>query len=123
MFENQDVYVTPYYPKSAIEKCEEWESKGKKCFPKLVPKLNEADCGNCQDMGYVLMSFARAGPFKHPVSTSSPWALMWFDGPGAGAGWYVVRTQSFVCPNCAGRPHDDLELEDEEKAQEPWWKD
>jgi len=124
MFENFDTYVSPFLPESAKEKISEWQAKGKLVFQKVVPQQKEPDCKNCQDMAYVYVSFARAGPFKYPVHTSSPWAMLWFDGgPGVGKGWFIVRTQSYTCPACSGRPHDTLELEDDAKVEEPWWKD
>lgn len=123
MFETTDVFIAPYLPEEAKEKFREWQLKGKIAFQKVVPQRKDADCKNCQDIGYIYVSFARAGPFKAPVRTSGDWVISYFDGDeSAGKGWYIVRTQAFLCPACAGRPHDNLELEDDQQQMIEWWK-
>lgn len=108
MFETTEKYVTPYLPPDALDLARQWEAKGQfnLVFPRLVPVAPEARCPNCQDVGYIYLSFTRAGPFEAPPGHGKGSAIFWHDGgPGIGKGWYIsANTRAFVCPECQGSP-------------------
>jgi len=93
--------VAPYMPGEARVAAQAHERTGYPAFVKAYERAtNPLACPNCQDVGAVLLTLAKAGPFKSPPSNG---VITWFDGDERyGKGWYVIdRTMQFDCPECA----------------------
>jgi len=94
-------YITPYLPADAEQDIEICERSGKAAFIKVIAQsANAEECKNCAGIGFIYVSFCRAGPIKyHPGSGSIG---IWHDGDHLhGRGWYVVgETRAYPCPHC-----------------------
>lgn len=106
---DQLTYVTPSYPVDAYEEAAAWEKRGgyNTAFFRILPKAPEPGCRNCQDAGFVMIAFCRAGPFRQgPPGHKKGETLMWFEGDHKrGQGWYIsTKTISYECPACNGMP-------------------
>ena len=92
--------VAPYMPGEARVAAQAHERTGHPAFVKAYEKsTSPLACPNCQDVGAVMLTLAKAGPFKSPPGG----VITWFDGNEQyGQGWYVIdRTMQFDCPECA----------------------
>lgn len=99
-------HVTPDLPKDAMEKIKLWEKESRynKVFHRVLEQLSNAECKNCGDAGFIMVSFTRAGPFESVPNIKKNESLTWFDGNElCGKGWYVVeKTMSYPCHHCDG---------------------
>lgn len=116
MFEQHFGIVTPYLPESAKIAIKRWREKGRIAFIRPVERKANADCENCQDIGYLFVSFAEAGPFKTPNNVSRGAALTYLAEPGypesgVHPGWYSIKeTRSYRCLECEIIPEPDQEI-------------
>jgi predicted RNA-binding Zn-ribbon protein involved in translation (DUF1610 family) len=102
-------YITPYPPNDAIVAARNWmREHNQPVFilamnQNLDPTLHIPTCPNCDDVGFIFLRLAKAGPLKVPGSLAE--VSTWFDGNGQfGKGWYIIeKTLSFDCPECSGR--------------------
>ncbi len=97
--------IKPYLPEGAKQDIRDWTAKNKnhKAFYRVIPQMN-ASCQNCGDALFLMVSFARSGPYSQVPGHRRGESLTWFDGSqSAGAGWYIVaRTMQYDCPHCRG---------------------
>lgn len=137
MFETNEQYVTPYLPAEAHEHAREWKRRGntnvvlQRVLSALRVEMEDgtlitARCQNCQDVGFVYVSFCRAGPFRYAPGHKRGEVITWYDGDPLETGWYiVVKTQEYTCPHCKGKPMEFDPAEAERVRQEklPWYHD
>lgn len=102
MFEDSRQYVASYIPAAAKADVKNWLLQGKPVFMRPVAQKENAVCKVCADIGYIYISFGKAGPFQYTPSGRG--IIAWFDGgPGLGKGWYIIeKTLAYACPECSG---------------------
>ena len=126
MYETTETYITPRLPNRAHTAGQLHENEGSYnvCLVRAVPTIKRPHCRNCQDVGYVFLSFCTAGPFQHIPAHGKGEKVTYFNGgQGVGKGWFIVReTIQYQCPNCQGKP-EDLEYAAEEGDDVPWFVD
>ena len=98
------IHITPDLPREAKIQIKSWRSEGKynKTFHRILEQYPNAHCKNCGDVGFIMVSFSRAGPFDSVPNNKSGEVLTWFDGNDeAGKGWYIInKTLSYPCQHC-----------------------
>lgn len=124
MFASHEKFITPYLPQEAEQDIASWRQQGKLAVQRVLPMAMRAQCRNCQDAEFVLVSFVKAGPFREVPGLSRGDTLNWTDGlDGHGPGWLIVtKTISYTCPHCAGRPYA-LATEGPQGQPPNWWTD
>ena len=97
-------HITPDLPIAAKEAIRKWRAEGEfnNTFYRVLQQKPMANCQNCGDAGFVMVSFTRAGPFENVPNHRIGETITWFDGnEEAGKGWYIIsRTRSFDCQHC-----------------------
>ena len=94
-----DSPITPYLPPTARNEIAAWKASGRTAFIRAATPLPNVQCKNCADLGYVYVTFCRAGPMKRVPGSGI--AVYYDGGADAGKGWYVVdHTKAFACPHC-----------------------
>lgn len=97
-------HVTPFLSKDSRIEIQDWKNRKEvhNAFHRLIDQVGNVECKNCGDFQFLLVSFARAGPFRSVPNHRVGETLTWFDGDQfRGKGWYiVVKTRSFDCDNC-----------------------
>ncbi len=120
MFTDHNTYITPYLPQEAEEDIRNWRAKDKPAMQRVLPESSHAQCRNCQDSQFVLVSFCKAGPFNQVPGISRGETLTYND-QGPGIGWYIVKqTLSYECPHCAGKPYE-LGVKGPASSPPEWW--
>ena len=106
MTQTQGTKITPILSKDARTAISEWneERTYNNSFHRVIHQVGNITCQNCGDAQFVLVSFARAGPFEAPPNHAKDESLTYFDGNQfCGKGWYIIkRTVSYPCSNCRG---------------------
>jgi hypothetical protein len=87
-------------PDRAWKEIGAWVNSGKLAVHRIIQEKPLAHCKNCQDEGYVYVSYLGSGPSMQPVTTAVP--CTWVDKSEMnGAGWYVIEnTIAYECPRC-----------------------
>jgi len=99
-------YVTPAYPRQALNDAKAWKSGGKAVFARPFSQNDSPNavphCKNCVGSGQVWITFCADGPYQNNPSQFK--ASTWFDGDMInGKGWYKIeKTVPYVCPLCNG---------------------
>ena len=106
----------PQLPEQAILEVEKWRARDSSiAFSSILQATHNSNCDNCQDLGFVYVSYSELGPFEVPPNTKRP--VAWVHN-GSMPGWYIIHeTRAYRCPGC------DQGKQFKEKRVPSWWKD